>query len=204
MTTVAKLTNQLMRPLSLLENKYVAGGVKLFLVLYAGLVAPQMPTFIAKQLKNPVVKLVILFLIIYTGIKDPMMSLLIAIGFTVSMLTLNKLETVGNLNELIDGAIDIPQSLLTNVVDGAQDLTGQVGDLVGSPVKEVVGIVNQLVDGAQEVVNSVVDGAQQMITGTQEDFSMEDRTMSMNMEVPDMGTLDGLSGYSGSVVGSEL
>ena len=35
-----------------------------------------------------------------------------------------------------------------------------------------------------------------------EAFSMENRTL--NVEVPDMGTLDGLSGYSGKVVGAEL
>ena len=207
MSVFGKLNKALMKPLSLLENKYVAGGIKLFLVLYAGLIAPKLPAFIAKLLKNPVVKLTILFLIIYTGIKDPMMSLLIAVGFTVSMLTLNKLETVGNLNELIDGAIDVPQSLLNDVIDGAQDLTGAAADLIGAPVTEVTGVVNDFVDSAQELVNKVVDGAQDLITGSEEEkenFSMEDRTMSMEMEVPDMGSLDGLSGFGGNVVGAEL
>ena len=203
----SKLNKALMKPLALLENKYVSGGVKLFLILYAALVAPKLPAFVAKLLKNPVVKLTILFLIIYTGLKDPMMSLLIAVGFTVSMLTLNKLETVGNLNELIDGAIDVPQSLLNDVVDGAQDLTGAAADLIGSPVKEVAGVVEKLVDGAQELANKVIDGAQEIVTGVKEsteNFSMEDRTMSMDMEVPDMSSLDGLSGFGGNVVGADL
>jgi hypothetical protein len=207
MSMLQKLNKMLMKPLALLENKYIAGGVKLFLILYAALIAPKLPAFIAKLLKNPIVKLTILFLIIYTGIKDPMMSLLIAVGFTVSMLTLNKLETVGNLNELIDGAIDVPQSLLNDVIDGAQDLTGAAADLIGSPVKEVSGVVEKLVDGAQEIANKVIDGAQELVTGVKEsteNFSMEDRTMSMSMEVPDMGSLDGLSGFDGNVVGAEL
>ena len=175
MNMLTKVNKMLMKPLALLENKYISGGVKLFLI-------------------------------VYTGVKDPMMSLLVAVGFTVSMLTLNKLETVGNLNELIDGAIDVPQSLLNDVVDGAQELTGAAADLIGAPVTDVVGVVEQLVDGAQEIVNKVVDGAQEMITGTdaQENFSMEDRTMSMDMQVPDMGSLDGLSGFEANVVGAEL
>ena len=205
MPMLRKLKTLLMKPLALLENKYIAGGVKLFLVLYAGLIAPKLPAFIAKLLKNPVVKLTILLLIIYTGTKDPMMSLLIAVGFTVSMLTLNKLETIGNLNELIDSAIDVPQSLLNDIVDGAQDLTGQASELIGAPVVEVVGMTNKLVDTVQEVANKLVNSAQELITGSdKEDFSMEDRTMSMNMEVPDMGSLDGLSGFSGNIVGADL
>ena len=64
MSMFSKLNKALMKPLALLENKYVSGGVKLFLILYAALVAPKLPAFVAKLLKNPVVKLTILFLII--------------------------------------------------------------------------------------------------------------------------------------------
>jgi len=208
MTMMNRISKLLMRPLQLLENKYIAGGVKIFLILYAAMVAPKLPMFMAKALKNPVVKLLILFLIVYTGVKDPMMSLLVAVGFTVSMLTLNKLETVGNLNEIIDGAIDIPQSLLNDVVDGAQDLTLGAAGLIGSPVKEVVGVVNDVVDAVQGLTNTIIDGAQEIVTGAkdvvlkQENFSMEDRTL--NVTVPDMGTLDGLSGYDGGMIGAPI
>ena len=207
MSIIKRVAALLMRPLKLLENKYIAGGVKIFLILYAAMIAPKLPAFMAKALKNPLVKLVILFLIVYTGVKDPMMSLLVAVGFTVSMLTLNKLETVGNLNEIIDGAIDVPQSLLNDVIDGAQDLTLAGANAIGSPVKEVVSVVNNVVDGVQGMANSLIDGAQELVTGDkteskQENFSMQDRTL--NVEVPDMGSLDGLSGYDGGVVGASL
>jgi len=52
---LTKVNKTLMKPLALLENKYIAGGVKLFLILYAALV------FIAKLLKNPIVNLTIGF-----------------------------------------------------------------------------------------------------------------------------------------------
>ena len=182
MTIINRISKLLMKPLQLLDNKYIAGGVKILLIL---------------------------FLIVYTGVKDPMMSLLVAVGFTVSMLTLNKLETVGNLNEIIDGAIDVPQSLLNDVLDGAQELTSGAADIIGSPVKELVSVANDVVDGVQGIANKLIDGAQEIITGAkdivvskQENFSMEDR--NLNVEVPDMGNLDGLSGYDGGLIGASI
>lgn len=202
------------KPLALLDNKYIAGAVKIFLILYATAVAPKLPNFMAKALKNPIVKLAILFLIVYTGVKDPMLSLLIAVGFTISMMTLNKLETVGSLNELVQGAVDIPQSLLNDVIDGAQDLVENAGSKVGGPVPEILGVASKVVDTVQQVTNNIIDGTQmvasKIVSGAedvvkgsvdvvkgvvaQEDFSMEDRTL--DVEVPDMGSLNGLSGYS--------
>jgi hypothetical protein len=201
-------------PLKMLDNKYIAGSVKIFLILYASMIAPKLPMFIAKLLKNPIIKICVLFLIVYTGVRDPMMSLLIAVGFTISMMTLNKLETVGSLNELIDGAVDVPQSLLNDVVDGAQDLVEQAGQKIGGPIPQVIGVANKIVDTVQGLTNGIIDGTQKVaskiVSGAEdvvkgavgvvkevvlEDFSMEDRTIS-DVQVPDMGSLNGLSGYS--------
>ena len=205
MSVIKKIQKILMKPLALLENKYIAGAVKIFLILYAATVAPKLPKFLAKILKNPVAKLLILFLIVYTGVKDPMMSLLIAVGFTVSMMTLNKLETATSLDEIIQGAVDVPQSLLNDVVDGAQDLTMEAAGLIGSPVEEVVGVANKAVDAVQGIANNIIDGAQSILKTPEdkkENFSMEDRTL--NVEVPDMGSLDGLSGFDGAEVGASI
>jgi len=205
MSVIKKIQKLLMKPLALLDNKYIAGAVKIFLILYAATVAPKLPKFLAKILKNPVAKLLILFLIVYTGVKDPMMSLLIAVGFTVSMMTLNKLETATSLDEIIQGAVDVPQSLLNDVVDGAQDLTMEAAGLIGSPVEEVVGVANKAVDAVQGIANNIIDGAQSILKTPEdkkENFSMEDRTL--NVEVPDMGSLDGLSGFDGAEVGASI
>jgi hypothetical protein len=205
MSVIKRIQKLLMKPLALLDNKYIAGAVKIFLILYAATIAPKLPKFLAKILKNPVAKLLVLFLIVYTGVKDPMMSLLIAVGFTVSMMTLNKLETATSLDEIIQGAVDVPQSLLNDVVDGAQDLTMEAAGLVGSPVEEVVGVANKAVDAVQGIANNIIDGAQSILKTPEdkkENFSMEDR--NLNIEVPDMSSLDGLSGFDGAEVGASI
>ena len=210
MTVVAKMQKMVMKALKSLDDPRVSGSVKLALVLYAGLVAPKMPSFLAKLLKNPAVKLVVMFLIVFTGIKDPVMSLLIAVGFIVSMMSLERLETVDSISGVMNMAVDVPQELMNKVLDGTQDLVSGVagvaddiplvGGLVGAPVNKVVGTVNSIVDSAQDVVNSVVDTVQEKVLGAKEGFSMEDRTRTSALAttVPDMTSLDGLSGYDSS------
>ena len=208
MSIIKRIQKILMKPLALLDNKYIAGAVKVFLILYAATVAPKLPKFFAKLLRNPLAKLLILFLIVYTGVKDPMMSLLIAVGFTVSMMTLNKLETASSLDEIIQGAVDVPQSLLNQVIDGAQDISMAGANLVGSPVADVVGVASKAVDVVQGLANNIIDGAQSIIKrqpamDKEENFSMEDRTIS-DIQVPDMGSLDGLSGFDGGEIGASI
>ena len=89
MSILKILQKLLMKPLSLLENKYVSGALKIFLILYAATVAPKLPSFMVSLLKNQIVKLLILFLIVYTGVKDPMLSLLIAVGLRLGVLPLH-------------------------------------------------------------------------------------------------------------------
>jgi hypothetical protein len=202
---VTPFAKMLRKPLKVFENPIVLNMVKLFLVLYAGLIAPKLPMVVANLLKNPVVKIAIMFLIIYTGVKDPVLSLLIAIAFTISMMTLSKLETVTNMSELVDAVVDIPQKMMNEVVDGTQGLTSDVAELVGSPITDVVESTNDIVDEIQQGVNNVIDGVQGVVTGVvksvenvvmpkQEDFSMEDRTMDAEPEPMNMTSLGDLSG----------
>ena len=208
-----QLSKAALKPLELIENQYVAGGLKLFLVLYAGMVAPKLPNFIAKLFKNAVVKMVVLFLIIYTGIKDPMMSLMIAVGFTLTMVSLNRLETAQDVHDLLDAVVDVPQDLLNEIIDGAQGLTNEATEQVDKRVLDHVKLgyandanklADKAVDFAQDLGNKIVDGAQGLasdIVGLAipkkakqaEEFSLENPAAKFDMNK--MGQLDDLSGY---------
>lgn len=193
-------------PLDFLKNKKVSLVIKALLIIYAVIIVPRLPKVVIKLFNNPLVKLVILAMIIYTGVKDPIMSLLIAVAFVITMMTLNKLETINNLDDIIKGAVDIPQSLLNQTIDGAQDLVKEGTELIIDPVKEVAGVANKLVDVAQDLTNKAIDGVQDMIPKISEEkkenFSMEDR--NLDVEVAEMGNLDGLSGYSGEEIGASI
>jgi len=205
------LLKTLMMPLQYLENPLVNGVLKIFLVFYAGAVAPKLPSVVANLFKNSIVKMIVLFLITYTGIKDPVISLMIAVAFTLTMLSLNKLETVGDVHDLLDAVIDVPQELLNDLVDGAQELVGDVADnvdsLTGNIGLEIAGpsvdVLNSVVDNVQELSNNVIDMSQEVVSdivGTvlpkkveeeqKEDFSME----KPNQDDFEMGTLGDIHG----------
>jgi hypothetical protein len=73
----------------IIEQKYVKTAIYLFLILYAGLAAPKLPKYVSMLFDNFVFRLFIMFLIAYLSVKDVGAALLVAIGLTITLLTLN-------------------------------------------------------------------------------------------------------------------
>ena len=69
---------------SVLDNTYVSGAIKIFIILYAVLAAPKLPGWIAKLFHHSVFQVVVFALIAYTATKDVGISLLIAVAFFIS------------------------------------------------------------------------------------------------------------------------
>jgi len=161
---MAGIANMLMQPLKLLENQYIAGGLKLFLVLYAAMIAPKLPIFMEDALRNSLVKMLLLFLIIYTGSKDPMLSLLIAVGFVLSMQVLRQAETVDTVAQLLNLSIDVPQKLLKDVIDGAQRIGKKGASRIGGPVEDVVDLAGEAIDTVQDIADAAIDKVQDIIS----------------------------------------
>lgn len=114
-------------------NKYVGAGVSLFLVLYAGLAAPSLPASVAALFENPLFKLAVLTLVLVTKLYNVTISLLVAIGFVISMQTLSKYRIFTMANELSNVAgnvADVAQNVVGGVVDVAQNVVGGVVDAV--------------------------------------------------------------------------
>ncbi len=129
-----KLNQAFMKPLSLLENKYISGGIKLFVILYAAHIAPPLPILVSRLLMNPLIKVGILFLIIYTGIKDPMTSIAIAVSLVLVMIVFRRLERIQYMKKVLDVAVDIPKSVISETQDlvekGSEKITSVVSDTV--------------------------------------------------------------------------
>jgi hypothetical protein len=69
---------------SVLNNVYVSGFLKIVIILYAALAAPQLPASVSKYFHHPMVQIIIFSLIAYTATKDLGISILIAIAFFIS------------------------------------------------------------------------------------------------------------------------
>lgn len=69
---------------------YVTSAASLFLVLYAGLARPELPKFVAGLFDHAVFRLLVLTLIVFMSGQNIQLSLMIAIGFTITMNLLNE------------------------------------------------------------------------------------------------------------------
>ena len=157
---------------------------RLFLILYAGLVAPRLPSQIGKLFDNTLFKVFILFLIAYTGVKDATIALLIAVGFTVSIVTLRKAESVDSIAGLVDAVIDGPQEVLNDLVDDGQkvvresvdriqEIVPMMGsdDAIGGVIDSAQDITDSVIDAGQGLLNTAIDGGQGIVSGVASGFA---------------------------------
>ena len=68
-----------------LNNQYVTSALTLFLILYAGLIRPRLPDFLATLFENPFFRLLFLFLLAYVSSRNSQVALIVAVAFMVTM-----------------------------------------------------------------------------------------------------------------------
>ncbi len=164
------------KSLSFLDNPYAKNIIKMLLVLYAGLAAPRLPSFLASLFNNALFRIVVLFLIAYLGLKDTTIALLSAVAFTLSIIFLKKAETTNSIYGALQAAVDTPQEWINDIVDDTRKVIDDAVDTVQSSLgmdgSEISGAIDSaqagfdsLVDGAQKGFNSLVDGIQGIIPG---------------------------------------
>ena len=75
---------------TVMRNPYVYGLLNIVLILYSCLIAPKLPKNVLQLLDNTFVKIGVVFLIAYMSNKNISVSLMIAIGFVVTIQLINK------------------------------------------------------------------------------------------------------------------
>jgi hypothetical protein len=97
--TTTESMNFVLKPF--VEQQTLFTFVSIFLMLYASLTKPKLPIIIRQLFDNPVFRFIVLTLILWRGNKDIKSSLLIAIGFLLTMQTVNKQKTEDMINNII-------------------------------------------------------------------------------------------------------
>jgi len=82
-----------------LQNPIISGTLNILLILYAGLIAPELPEFMKTFFNSIPGKILIVALIAITANKNTTVSLLIAIAF---VLTINFMDTEKYANKIVE------------------------------------------------------------------------------------------------------
>ena len=77
-----------------LDNVYLNTALKVFLVLYAALAAPQFPPKLVFLMDNIFFRMGVAFLIVFMALRDPSLALIIAVAFVITLQTANKLRLI--------------------------------------------------------------------------------------------------------------
>jgi len=97
------------------ENKYVNTVLAIILILYASYAAPKLPKNFAKLFTQTWFQLLIIFLIAFMANKNPMLSILITIGFVLTIMALNRIDINVQFPSSTDGVSDKPSPPLKKV-----------------------------------------------------------------------------------------
>ena len=82
---------------NMLANEYISTGIILLLVFYGAFIAPKLPGNISYLFRMPLFNLLVIALIVYTYTKNISISLILLVGFIISLQTLNKLDASDNI-----------------------------------------------------------------------------------------------------------
>lgn len=111
METVDKHVNGL---LSFVDNEYISAGLILFLILYASLAAPKLPSQAVKYFDYTAVKLLMFFLIVYISKKNVTVAIVASLAVMATAVAINQIKfnkemltVVKNNNKLNSNKMDV-------------------------------------------------------------------------------------------------
>jgi hypothetical protein len=150
-----------------LNDEYVKAAISLFLILYAGVIAPKLPSSILKWFDNWVVQIALFFAIVYISNKNATIALIASVAVLVTLmvannqiglkLMLNKSEGFASMNNEVNGYDEghdflanqntdyLPEQLAEQNQDGIQ---GLVDDCVSQHDNSLAGMDNAIQGGA--------------------------------------------------------
>lgn len=136
---------------NLLDNDYVKGFIVIFVILYAGIIAPPLPNIVKKIFDNIIGKIVILSLIAYYVSdfydKNNRISIGIAILLTILYLFLSNVSLTENIiekfsntidnNNLIGGTMESEEEELneTELEENFEKITKEVAEEIESEIE---------------------------------------------------------------------
>lgn len=111
------------------SNKTANAVIGLFLVLYAGLAAPKLPSSVAKIFGNPVFKFVFLFLIAYLASRNMSIAIITSVALAISMQTFSYHQATQKVQDVVQEEISkIQEHSDIEIVDTDDELDEQTND----------------------------------------------------------------------------
>lgn len=83
--------NRLIKPL---KNDYATAAISLFLILYAGIIAPKLPSYVLRWFNHWLIQVGLFFAIVLVSGKNPTVALITAVAVLVTLMVANNQITI--------------------------------------------------------------------------------------------------------------
>ena len=93
--------NQINNYLGFLQNEYATAAISLFLILYAGVIAPKLPPNVLRWFDNWIVQIALFFVIVYISNKNATIALIAAIAVLVTLMVANNQIVLKTHNDAV-------------------------------------------------------------------------------------------------------
>ena len=93
--------NQINNYLGFLQNEYATAAISLFLILYAGVIAPKLPPNVLSWFDNWIVQIALFFVIVYISNKNATIALIAAIAVLVTLMVANNQIVLKTHNDAV-------------------------------------------------------------------------------------------------------
>lgn len=135
-------------------NKVVSNSILVVLVVYAVLIAPNLPVSVARLFDNMLFRVVFILVIAVVCLVDPIKALLLAICFVVSVQRLHNLKKTGapvnNLGNNISNVINSIQQQAQQLIHQGQQMLNNGNSDGEDLIKQGNHLLNQTIEAQQE------------------------------------------------------
>jgi hypothetical protein len=203
-----------------LNDEYVKAAISLFLILYAGVIAPKLPSSILKWFDNWAIQIALFFAIVYISNKNATIALIASVAVLVTLMVannqislkmmINKAEGFDNMNDNVNGyndGYDFSANQLSqdqidqmNVAMADQNgIQGLVDDCVSQHDNTLAGMANAVQGGA---ITSVGGPVVQMNQNSAQEANVSSANAILGVSVN--SDANGISGVNQSDINDSL
>lgn len=170
--SITKMTGKSLSEVDkVLKNDYVCWGLRILLVLYAAMVAPNLNEDVSSLFDNVFVRLIIAAVIVFLSFHDPTLAILLSICFVVSIQTLNK-HKVSEISQLPNENFD----------GGYQEMIEDVTSKFSSGVKNVANVYKNLPEESRQALNTGIINQVENKMGEKQDSEENFKVEMQNQE----------------------
>jgi hypothetical protein len=145
--------------LSFLDNKMIRTSIMTFLAIYIAVWSPRLPENIAKLFQNNFFRLAVFTLALFVSTKDLGVSLMIALAFLVTMISIRKFNLMEMSQHIKEAVVEDENDVEADEEEPVEEISGYLSSADNQGMLEDTGSNEVNNEGMEDMEENVVGAA---------------------------------------------